>query len=221
MTLLLSSLVSYSNSAHFYILTQHCQGSTGNHRGYSPGAAGRMRGADRAVPDDASDRAMQEPTRDTNTPSMIFELDGVHLQFSISGEKKNTDFYFMQIYEKTLPWREALRASYLRCQALGSASLSACTSRGARERLGPVISAATTRCWSPAEEDLPPNTLSTRTNENLSTALNEEPHPYTTSFPSPKESFCPGSLHAKFYLLLFFKGEKTNRCGITPLRGIK
>lgn len=72
MTLLLSSLVSYSNSDHFYILTQRCQGSTGNHRGYySPSAAGRMQGADRAVPDDASDHAMQEPTRDTNTLSLI------------------------------------------------------------------------------------------------------------------------------------------------------
>lgn len=146
---------------------------------------------------------------------------GLTCSSAFVGKKKYIDFYFMQIYEKPLPWREALRALFLRCQALGSASLSACASRGARERLGPVISAATTHCWSPAEEDLPPNTLSTRTNENLSTALNEEPHPYTTSFPSPKESFCPGSLQAKFYLLLFFKGENTNRCGITPLRGIK
>lgn len=100
MTLLLSSLVSYSNSDHFYILTQHCQGSTGNHQGYSPSAAGRMRGADRAVPDDASDRTMQEPTRDTNTPSMIFELDGVHLQFSISGEKKIQIFILCRFMKK-------------------------------------------------------------------------------------------------------------------------
>lgn len=88
MTLLLSSLVSYSNSDNFYILTQRCQGNTGNQRGYSLCAAGQIQGAGRAVADDASDRAMQKPKRYTNTHSMIPELDGVNLQFSICGEKK-------------------------------------------------------------------------------------------------------------------------------------